>query len=220
MLQWIEEEVTRLRDRYDIEVVIIDDGSTDGTENILETWRDRHTVIRHERNQGLAAVMRTGFARARGDFILIQHADLEYHPRWWGALLAPLTARIADIVAGSRYHDTVNPSFKWSYRLGGRIITSIVNVLYGVHLTDVITAAHAFRRELLDSITFTGEGFAFESELTCRALRRGLRVQELPIDFTPRSFAEGKKIRWHHIFGILKTIIGVRFDQSHQPHVR
>ncbi len=222
LLKQVASQLTLLPAHLERELIIVNDGSTDATGRLLEQFHadfqppnnaPRVTatrIITHNHNQGLAAAMRTAFKHAAGDFLLIQHSDLEYPPAGWPALLAPLLAGRADLVAGSRYLTADNPSFKRSYRLAGQFITSLVNVLYGAGLTDVITAAHAMRREVADSITFTGEGFAFESELTCRALRGGWRLTEVPTTFHPRSFAEGKKIRAYHIVGIIKIILQVR----------
>lgn len=214
VLQSVEEALRKLPAGLAWEVIIVDDGSKDGTAKILAAFRDRFVIIRHSVNRGLSAAMRSAFERVRGEIILIQHADLEYHPKDWNKLLIPLLERRADMVAGSRYLATDNPYFKLSYRLGGKIITMLVNFVFRTHLTDVITAARVFRRELLDRITFKGEAFAFETELTCQAIIQKFRVLEVPITFEPRGFAEGKKIRWHHIFGILKVIFSVRLGLS------
>ena len=179
------------------EIVVVDDGSVDGTTALLQRLQPElgFRLLRHERNEGKGRAIVTGLAHARGDFILIQDADLEYDPEDYGALLKPLETGRADVVYGSRFLGPHRASYFW-HRLGNWIVTTFVNVLFNSSLTDVETGYKVFRRELMQGIRLRSKGFEFEIEITCKLLRAGRTIFEVPISYYGRTYAEGKKITW------------------------
>ena len=177
------------------EIIIIDDGSVDGTKEILKKLEGQYKILYHSKNQGKGAVLRTGFKQANGDFTLIQDADLEYDPKEYHQLLKPLIQNKADIVYGSRNLKD-NPRFKKSYYWGVLFISWLTNILYGSNLTDVYTCYKVFKTPILKEMDLESNGFEFEEEITIKALKKKLRILEIPINYSPRSLKEGKKIKW------------------------
>ena len=198
------EEIARRADAVDVglekELVLVDDGSTDGTREQLVRLKADHSrwkVLFHERNQGKGAALRTGFAAAEGDIVLIQDADLEYDPQDYPALLRPIVDGHADVVFGSRFlgggpHRVV---FYWHY-MGNRLITGLSDMMTGLNLTDVEVCYKAFRKEVLRTIRLRESRFGFEVEITAKVARGKWRVYEVPIAYYGRGYAEGKKITW------------------------
>ncbi|MBI5631770.1 MAG: glycosyltransferase family 2 protein [Elusimicrobia bacterium] len=179
------------------EVILVDDGSTDGSREILSSLAPPEAkALFHARNRGKGAAVRTALESAQGDFILIQDADLEYDPADYGALLTPLLDGRADVVYGSRFlggpHRVL---FFWHY-FGNKIFTFMANVLYNVNLTDMGTCYKAFAGRTLRAIPLRSERFGIEAELTAKVCKRRLRVYEVPISYSGRTYAEGKKITW------------------------
>ena len=177
------------------EIIIIDDGSVDGTKEILKKLEGQYKILYHSKNQGKGAVLRTGFKQASGDFTLIQDADLEYDPQEYHQLLKPLIQNKTDIVYGSRNLKD-NPRFKKSYYWGVLFISWLTNILYGSKLTDVYTCYKVFKTPILKEMDLESNGFEFEEEITIKALKKKLRILEIPINYSPRSLKEGKKIKW------------------------
>lgn len=197
------------------ELVIVDDCSRDRTREILEGLRSRHPNIRlvfHERNQGKGAALRTGFAAATGEILLIQDADMEYDPREYGRLLAPILDGHADVVFGSRFlgggpHRVV---FFWHY-VGNMILTTLSNMMTNLNLTDMEVCYKVFRREVLRGITIRENRFGFEPEITAKVARGRWRIYEVPISYYGRDYSEGKKITWKDGFRALWCVIKYRF---------
>jgi glycosyltransferase involved in cell wall biosynthesis len=183
-----------------LEVVVVDDGSTDGTRALLERLRDEGLVDRlvfHERNRGKGAAVRTGFAAATGDVVVIQDADLEYDPYELPMLLEPILAGWADAVYGSRFlgGGPQRVHMFWHY-LGNRTLTFVSNVFTDLNLTDMETCYKMIRRDLLHTLPLTRDRFGIEPEITARLSQAGARIYEMPVSYRGRSYAEGKKIGW------------------------
>ncbi len=181
------------------QIILIDDGSSDGTRAVLENWRDASDVVVqfHEQNRGKGAALRTGFSLATGDAVIVQDADLEYDPAEYRRLLAPILSGEADVVYGSRFRGRTGRVVAWWHYAGNRILTTISNALTNLVLTDMETCYKVFRRDVLEQITpkLRENRFGIEPELTARLARiPGIRVYEVPISYRGRSYAEGKKI--------------------------
>ena len=195
------------------EIVIIDDGSTDGTRDILKELdgKDSIRVILHEKNQGKGAAVRTGFASAKGDVFLIQDADLEYDPRDYPAILKPIEEGIADVVYGSRFLGAARRSTMFWHMIANKLLTLATNILYNNILTDMETGYKVFRREVLDGITIHSNSFNFEPEFTAKILKKKVRIFEVPITFNPRDYSDGKKIKLHDAFEAVWALLKYRF---------
>ena len=190
------------------EIIIIDDCSVDGTKEILKKLEGQYKILYHSKNQGKGAVLRTGFKQASGDFTLIQDADLEYDPQEYHQLLKPLIQNKTDIVYGSRNLKD-NPRFKKSYYWGVLFISWLTNILYGSKLTDVYTCYKVFKTPILKKMDLESNGFEFEEEITVKALKKKYRILEIPINYCPRSFIEGKKINWRD--GIKAILVMIKY---------
>ena len=181
----------------DLELIVVDDGSSDGTyEAALASIRPGSKVLKHEKNAGKGAAIRTALAAAAGDVVLIQDADLEYDPADYAALLKPFEEGRAEVVYGSRNRVAENGRSYSAYYWGGVFLSWWTNVLYGSSITDEATCYKAFKMELLRSLDLRCAGFEFCPEVTAKVLRRGLTIAEVPVSYQPRSIADGKKIRW------------------------
>ena len=183
----------------DAELVIVDDGSSDGTREILEqlSHHEGITICRHERNWGKGAALRTGFKAVTGDVVLIQDADLEYDPNEYPQVLTPILEDRADVVYGSRF-SAGRPDravYFWHY-MGNRSLTLLSNVFTGLRLTDMETCYKAFRRDVVDRLVIKEDRFGVEPEITARVARMKCRVREVGISYYGRTFREGKKIGW------------------------
>jgi glycosyltransferase involved in cell wall biosynthesis len=200
---------------FEREIVIVDDGSTDGTRRVLETLKDDAgtTVIFHERNQGKGAAVRTGLQHASGDVMIIQDADLEYDPREYSALLQPIVEGRSQVVYGSRFRGGPTKTMFFWHMLGNRFLTLVTNVLYNTILSDMETCYKVFTREVAEQLDLKASGWGFDPEITAQILKRGYRIYEVPISYTGREFAEGKKVSWRDGFTVLWTLIKYRFTR-------
>jgi glycosyltransferase involved in cell wall biosynthesis len=212
----VAEIIRRIRSArvpLEVEVVVVDDGSSDGTEKVLSAIQDSTVrVITHARNRGKGAAVRTGLASAKGDLVIIQDADLEYDPEDWPRLLEPVLKGKAKVVYGSRFTGE-RMNMLPSHWVGNRFLALVTNILYRSTLSDMETCYKLFDRRVLDGITINSDRFEFEPEITAKVLRRGYRIYEVPISYAGREVSEGKKISWHDGFGALTTLLRYRLTR-------
>lgn len=206
----IRELISRVLDTpFDKEILIVDDASTDGTQEVLQQIPDKRVrLLFHEWNQGKGAALRTGFAHAAGEIILIQDADLEYDPREYPKLLAPILDGRADVVYGSRFMggDAHRVLFFWHY-IGNKFLTLLSNMFTNLNLSDMETGYKVFKKEVLDSITIQEKRFGFEPEITAKIAKLGCRIYEVGISYSGRTYKEGKKINWKDGISAIRCII-------------
>jgi glycosyltransferase involved in cell wall biosynthesis len=195
------------------EIILVDDGSRDGTRDLLKEMdgKDNVCVIFHEKNQGKGAAVRTGFDASRGDVLLIQDADLEYDPRDYPNLLKPLEEGIADVVYGSRFLGGPRRVVMFWHMVANQMLTFMTNVLYNTILSDMETGYKVFRRKVIDGMKLRSKRFDFEPEFTAKVLKRKYRIFEVPITFNPRDYSEGKKIGLRDAFEAVWTLFKYRF---------
>ena len=203
------------------EIILVDDGSTDGTRGLYESVKamdPRIRVVLHEMNQGKGAALRTGMQEASGDVVIIQDADLEYDPKEYPVLLAPILADKADVVFGSRFQSGLphRVVYFW-HMMGNQLITLMSNMFTNINLTDVETCYKVFRREVLDKVTIEENRFGFETEITAKIAQLQCRIYEVGISYYGRTYDEGKKIGWKDgvraLYTILKYNIWSRIDK-------
>jgi len=196
-----------------LDVVVVDDGSTDGTDQVLNAITDSTVrVVRHDHNRGKGAAVRTGLERAKGDVVIIQDADLEYDPDDWPRLLEPILKRKAYVVYGSRFTGSRKNMLPLHW-IGNRFLSLVTNVLYATTLSDMETCYKVFDRRVLDGVRLVSERFDFEPEVTAKVLRRGFRIYEVPISYAGREPDEGKKITWRDGFSALRALVKFRFSR-------
>ena len=195
----------------ELEILVVDDGSTDGTRDVLRQLSDSTVrVITHERNRGKGAAIRSGLEHVTGDLVLVQDADLEYDPADWPKLLTPMMRGKAQVVYGSRFTGE-RRNMLFLHWVGNRFLSLVTNVLYNTTLSDMETCYKLFDRTVLDGVTLRAMRFEFEPEVTAKILRRGIRIYEVPISYTGREFDEGKKITWRDGVIAFWTLVKYRF---------
>jgi glycosyltransferase involved in cell wall biosynthesis len=202
---------------YTEELIVVDDGSTDATREILGEFPDpRVRVLVQPVNRGKGAALRWGFAEARSEFVIVQDADLEYDPADYGAVLQPLLDGRADVVFGSRFQSGLphRVVYFW-HSVGNKILTLASNMFTNLNLTDMETCSKAFRREVIQSIDLVEDRFGFEPEITAKIARGGWRVYEVGISYSGRTYAEGKKIGWRD--GVRAMYCIVRYSGLGRP---
>ncbi|MFN7974242.1 MAG: glycosyltransferase family 2 protein [Acidobacteriota bacterium] len=192
------------------EIILVDDGSTDGTRPLLEGMRGRHNVILHEKNHGKGGAIATGITAATGDYLLVQDADLEYEPGEIPKLLKPVLEGRAVVVYGSRFTGERKNMFFHHY-VGNKFLTFLTDFLYNTSLSDMETCYKLVPIDLVRSLELRAKRFNFEPEITAKILKRRVRIYEVPISYTGREFEEGKKITWRDGFAALWTLLKYRF---------
>ena len=210
----IEEIIKRVQaTRRATEIIVVDDGSKDGTREILKKLDGKRKVrvILHEKNQGKGAAVVTGMQAAQGDVLLIQDADLEYDPRDYPALLKPIEEGLAEVVYGSRFLGAAHRVTMFWHQLANKLLTLMTNILYDSILTDMETGYKVFRREVIAGMKIRARSFNFEPEFTAKILKRKHRIFEVPITFNPRDYADGKKIKLKDAFEAVWALLKYRF---------
>jgi len=197
------------------EIVLVDDGSTDGTRDLLPGLAEVPglRVVLHPHNRGKGAAVRTGLEAARGDILLVQDADLEYDPRDYFPLLRPILEGRAKVVYGSRFLGEHKAMYFW-HQLGNKVLTTVTNILYDTTLTDMETCYKVCTREIAEAFTLKQNRWGFDPEYTAKVLKRGHRIYEVPVSYNGREFNEGKKISWHDAFTVLAVLFRERFTKD------
>jgi glycosyltransferase involved in cell wall biosynthesis len=196
----------------DKEIIIVDDGSTDGSKDLLKIYegRDGFKVVYQSKNMGKGRSLRTGFEKAEGEIIIIQDADLEYNPKDYPVLLEPILDGRADVVYGSRFLGGPHRVLFFWHFIGNRFLTTLSNMFTNINLTDMETGYKVFRRSILDSISLRCNRFGFEPEFTSKVARNKFIIYEVPISYAGRTYSAGKKINWKDGVAALWFIIWFR----------
>lgn len=197
--------------KIDKEIIVVDDGSCDGTEKILRDIKYNNLkIIHHSSNRGKGAAFLTGLSHAQGEFIIIQDADLEYEPNDYLKLMEVIKENNADIVLGARFKKGYHGLF--IHRLGNRLLTGLLNLLFDLKLNDCFTCYKLFRRDTINLLNLKEQSFTIETEIVAKAAKKGLRIIEVPISYYPRPYSEGKKIRCKDGIRAIRSIIKYRFS--------
>ncbi len=192
------------------DIIVVDDCSTDKSRKILKKYADENiiTLLLHDKNQGKGAAIRTGLKAANSDIILIQDADLEYDPEDYPKLIQPILEEKTHVVYGTRMHSLSNKDMHTLHYFGNKLLTFITNTLFGSKISDMETCYKVFRSNVINDMKLRARRFDFEPEITAKILKKGYKIQEIPVKFIPRSFKEGKKITWKdgikHMYYLIK----------------
>lgn len=192
------------------EIILVDDCSTDGTRQWLKELQTSRPDLRiefHDVNRGKGAALRSGFAAATGDIVVVQDADLEYDPREYPALLEPILDGRADVVFGTRFLGHTHRVLYYWHSVGNWLLTVLSNMLSNLNLTDMECCYKVFRREVLTRISLREDRFGFEPEVTAKVARLGCRIYEVPVSYSGRTYAEGKKINWRDGVSAIRCIL-------------
>jgi len=197
----------------DKQIVIVDDGSTDGTRELILQLVNEYRIEYefHTSNRGKGAAIQTGMRKAFGNIVIVQDADLEYEPSDILNVIDPIVRGEAKVVYGSRYLANATQDGSVIHRLGNWVLTQLSNVFSGQKLTDMETCYKAFHKSVLDQLTIEQPRFGFEPEITAKVSRLGIRIREVPVGYSPRSWHEGKKIGWRDLCNTVWCIIRYRF---------
>lgn len=204
--------IKKVRLKKEYEILMIDDGSTDGTREILEKIKNENNykVLFKEKNSGKGESLKLGFKKATGQYVIVQDADLEYDPKDYLKLLEEISKHKKTVVYGSRFMGEYKDMSSLHY-FGNQLLTFITNLLYGVKLTDMETCYKLFPRELIQSLKLRASRFEFEPEVTAKILKKGYKIVEVPISYAGRSHSEGKKITWKDGFSAIFSLVKYRF---------
>lgn len=194
------------------EIILVDDGSEDGTRELLKIFEENHKIIFHSENMGKGAAIRTALGHVTGEIVIIQDADLEYNPDDYKELIKLIIEEKADIVYGSRFLNSDSKKrFGFLQYLGNKFLTIFTNLLFGVKLSDMETCYKAFKSDIIKNISIKSNRFDFEPEITAKILKHKCIIKEIPISYNGRNYSEGKKIGWKDGFSAIKALVGYRF---------
>ncbi|OLA94835.1 MAG: glycosyl transferase [Candidatus Melainabacteria bacterium LEY3_CP_29_8] len=212
----LEESLKRVEEtnfcNLEKEIIIVNDASNDGTSNLLENLKKDYKIFHHDFNQGKGAAIVTGLKNVTGELVVIQDADLEYHPKDYLNLIKLIINGEAQVVYGSRFLNIEkSEGFSLSHKLGNIFLTFITNILFNTKLTDMETCYKAFDHEVIKGLNIKSKRFEFEPEITAKILKKGIKIKELPISYRGRNAIEGKKITWKDGFHAIFTLFKYKF---------
>ncbi|KUK79139.1 MAG: Glycosyl transferase family 2 [Microgenomates bacterium 39_7] len=193
------------------EIIVVDDGSTDSTKKILQTFKSNKIKVFHQSNQGKGSAVRLGLSKVKGDYVLIQDADLEYDPQDVKQLLYYLDREGVEVVYGSRFLGPHSNLLFW-HRVGNHLLNALVNLLYDTTLSDMETCYKLAPTDLMKELDLKANGFELEPEITCKILKRKIKIFEVPISYVGRGFDEGKKITWKDGVTAFWTVLKLRYN--------